>query len=409
MPEHSNYLLIGGGLASAMAAKSIRESDDTGTVTILGNEPYRPYDRPPLSKDNLNKPMSVDDIASVDDSFYERCRVTVRTGVMAQSIERASKIVRCAGAEEFSYDKLLLAPGSAPKPLDAQGNGIKDVLYLRNYDDSVKLREALDRSRTAVLVGAGYIGIEVAAACAARGIATTVIEPKAQVWSKFASKKSGEFLERHFERLGVKFLFKDGVASVDKEGAGFRVHTKSGQGLHADLVLAGVGVAYNTQIAKDAGLEVDEKERIRVDETLQTTEDTSIWAAGDPAAYFDKRMGKVFNAEHYMNAKWMGELVGRNMAGDAAPYTKVPYFFSDMGSLHMVLRGNAENVEETRILGSTDREDFIELYRDEADGVAMAIAFSHDGDKLDRLSDQFEQLVLDRVNVDRLSAGDFDL
>ncbi len=395
MAEHYNIILLGGGPTSAQAAKAIRAVDQSSSIFIIGGEPYLPYDRPPLSKSMMhNLSLNADDISSVDNNFYKENHVRAWTGVKAESIDRAAKTVRASDGQDYGYDKLLIATGSTPKKLDATGTGTNKVKYLRTYDESLAIREALDHAKSAVMVGAGYIGMEIAAACIKKGVQATIIEPKDQPWSKFASKAMGDVIRDWYEKHGVKFIFDDEVTQVDEQGEQLAVTTKNGQTVVADVVVSGVGVKYNTEIAKEAELDVDDKGRIKVDKTLRTS-DESIWAAGDFAAYFDDILGKEFNAEHHLNARWQGQTVGRNLTGAHEAYAKVPYFFSDMNELHMILRGKADDVSHTKIVKWDDGKMLAEFYPGEDGGLKMAIALSFEGDdkKLDPLADKFEEWI----------------
>ncbi len=401
MATSANYVIIGGGLAAAMAAQAIRERDSSGSVIIVCREKYLPYDRPPLSKDMLRDDkgeMSADDIASVNEKFYPDKNVQAIIGTHAKTIDRAAKTVTLENSNSIAYDKLLIATGSEPRSVDVPEGQQDNILYLRTYDDSVKLRDALNSSKSAALIGAGYIGLEVAAACAEKKIQATIVEPSDQPWARFASKVLGGFLTKHFERQGIKFLFGDSATAVEKSGENFAVRTKNGQVFSADCVVAGVGIEYNTQIAADCGLTLDQRKRIRVDSTLQTN-DPSIWAAGDITVYPDELLGKDFSAEHYMNAKWQGEAAGKNMSGPSVPFKQIPYFFSDMGDLHMILRGDSEDRENTTIFGDLMAGEFVELYANSANVLKMGIAFSRDEKKLDAISNRLESLIKDKALV----------
>jgi 3-phenylpropionate/trans-cinnamate dioxygenase ferredoxin reductase subunit len=252
-----------------------------------------------------------------------------------------------------------------------------------------------------VLVGVGYIGTEVADRCIAGDVAVTIIEPSEYPWAKFASPVTGGHLRRYFERRGATFRFGDEVAAILGEGQVTGVRTKKGVEFPADFVVIGVGVELNLDLAKEAGLEIDEKHGVVVDETLRTA-DPNVWVAGDIAAFPDSTIGKRWHAEHYLNGKWQGRQVGRNMAGAGEPYRKVPYFFSDMVETHMVLRGDPQGGKSAKVIGDATSGEYTELYAREDGTLAMGLAFSADEKKLDPIADKLEEWVLARRPVSEI-------
>jgi 3-phenylpropionate/trans-cinnamate dioxygenase ferredoxin reductase subunit len=396
------YLIVGGGVASAHAAVGIRDLDADGSVMIVGQEPRLPYDRPPLSKGMLLGKADPEDAESKDPSFYTDNGIEVRRGVRALRVDRPARTVTLSDGTSVAYENLLLATGAEPKRPDLPGVNLPGVHLLRKVDDSLAIRDALGSAKTTVMVGAGYIGTEVADRCLERGVAVTLIEPSDHPWSKFASPVTGGYLQRYLEGRGGKFL-KDEVAAFEGEGRVQRVRTKGGQVLEADLVVVGVGVSLNLDLAKEAGLEIDGKHGVVVDETLRTA-DPHVWVAGDIAAFFDSTIGKRWHAEHYLNGKWQGRQVGRNMAGAGEPYRRVPYFFSDMVATHMVLRGDPQGGKSAKVIGDPEAGEYVELYAREDGTLAMGLAFSADEKKLDPLADKLEELVLQRPKVEELTA-----
>lgn len=401
------YLIVGGGLAAANAAESIRERDKNGSVLIAGLEKHPPYDRPPLSKNfQTDDELRVEDIFSKPENFYGDNQVQLHVGVAAESIDRSAREVTLSDGTRVRYEKLLLATGSTPRSLDVPGNDLAGVCYLRTVDDAQQIRLAGHESKRAVMVGTGYIGMEVGMDCIKRGLAVSFLDPGAHPWSKFASEKLGGFLQRYFEKQGATFHFGQ-TASEFAGGPGLEtVKTDKGLTLAADFAVVGIGVTLNTKLAKDAWLEVDEKQGVSVNSFLQTS-DPNIWAAGDIAYFDDVAMGMKWHAEHYMNAKWQGQAVGAIMAGEQKPYDKVPYFFSDMGDLHMILRGHAPDHGETTVLGDMESARFIELYPDKSGALRMGIAFSENEKELEPLADTLEGLVREKRPVANIKLSDF--
>ncbi|HZT43117.1 MAG TPA: FAD/NAD(P)-binding oxidoreductase [Chthonomonadaceae bacterium] len=402
MEARFDYVLVGGGLACVWAAQSIRERDKQGTILILGGEPHPPYDRPPLSKDYLTDDEKVpDDVYSKFDDFYPKNQIELHTKTRVTRLDRNARTVTLADGKTIGYEKLLLATGASPRPLGVPGSNRPGVFLLRTIEDSEAIRQAMQQSKRVVVVGAGYIGMEVAADARTRGLEVDVIEPQAYPWAKFADETLGRFMQRYYEGKGVRFAFGDEVTRIDGDGENGPVKqavTKSGRQIPADMVVAGVGIHQNTELAEAAGLEVDAKEGVKVNEFLQTS-DPHIWAAGDIAFFKDIALDKEWHAEHFLNAKWQGQAVGAVMAGSDQPYNQVPYFFSDEFDIHMILRGDPQGGKNTVIAGDLEGAEFVQLYSDDTGRLTMGIAISHDEKKLDPLSDTLERLIRAKVNI----------
>jgi 3-phenylpropionate/trans-cinnamate dioxygenase ferredoxin reductase subunit len=416
MESRYDYVLVGGGLACVWAAQSIREHDTDGKVVIIGEEPHPPYDRPPLSKNLLtDDDMTPDDPYSKLDEWYPNNNIELHTKTRVTGIDRAASTVSLDDGRTIGYGKLLLATGAHPLPLKAPGADRTGVFLLRSLDQALAIRTALQNSRRVVIVGAGYIGIEVAAAARTRGLEVTVIEPADQPWPKFASEKLGAFVRKYYEDQGVQFAFGDLVASIEGEGESGPVNavtTKSGKRIAADMVVAGVGAAPNAELARAAGLDVSEEGGVRADEYLRTS-DPSIWVAGDLARFKDATMGKEWRLEHFLNAKWQGQAVGAIMAGEGGPYDQVPYFYSDEFDIHMILRGDPAAGRNSVITGDVGGAEFTELYYDDAGRITMGIAISHLEKTLDGISDTLERLIRARKEIkgrlSEIAKPNFDL
>ncbi len=404
MEESTRYLLVGGGVASVWAAQNIRERDNEGRIILVGGEKHPPYDRPPLSKQYLTRDdYTAEDAYSKFDNFYPDNRIQLHTGVKATAIHRADRVVTLENGSTIRYEKLLLATGSSPRRLEVPGSDLQGVYYLRTVEDAEAIRIALQHSRRAAIVGAGYIGVETAAACIERGVAATVIEPEGHPWSHFASPTLGGFLRGYLEARGVAFHFGQIVASLEGKNGHFHALTTSGgERVEADFAVIGVGITLNTQLAADAGLALDSAGAVIVNEFLQTS-DPHIWAAGDIAAFQDIVLGRRWHAEHHLNAKWQGRAVGAIMAGEEKPYDQVAYFFSDFLDLHMILRGDPAAQAQTKLLGDLAGAEFVELYADESGRIRKGIAISHEEPKLDAVSDRLEELI--RAGATLESAG----
>jgi NADPH-dependent 2,4-dienoyl-CoA reductase/sulfur reductase-like enzyme len=397
-----DYLLIGGGRTSANAAQSIRENDPNGSITIVAGENRKPYDRPPLSKNFIvGRPPNPDDVESKADDFFDKHNVNLIRGVAAESIDRAAKTVNLADGRKLEYGKLLLATGATPVKLNIPGSDGKNVHYLRTVDDSMAIRDLAKSAKSAVLIGAGYIGSEVSAVLCGLGVKCTMIGREERLWSRFLGEPGGTWLQKYFEDKGVRVKLNANTSEITSDG----VKLDTGEAIPGEMVIVGVGVHLNVGLAKDAGLEVT-KDGVVTDSTLKSN-DPSIWAAGDIASYEDVNVGRRWHLEHYMNADWQGTQVGKNMAGANEPFNKVPYFYSDLFDLHFILRGDAEGGKSAKVLGDVESGEFIELAAYDDGRLAMGLAFARDYKKQDEIGDKIEEFILAKKNVADIDSSSF--
>ena len=370
MAQHSaRYVLVGGGLASATAAEHIRKHDSEGAIILIGSEPHAPYHRPPLSKEYLRGEAPAEAVLPIQsEAWYAENKVTLLTGTKAVGADTAARTVTLGSGDTVSYEKLLVATGSAPKPLDIPGADGPNVRMLRTREDSDALRATLGGKL--VLVGGGYIGVEVAADYLTKGGRATIIEPTDHLWSKFASPEYGAFLKKKLEAAGAEIILGDEVTEITPTG----VKTKAGRTVDGDAVLVGVGVKPNLEFAIAAGLDVDEKKNgILVNEYLEASA-PGVYAAGDVAGFQDPVLGKQWRVEHWNNALWHGEIAGANMAGQRVAYDHVPNFFSDELDIHFELFGDPQGGKGGLFHGDPDSNRFDELYLDDNNEVVMVIS-----------------------------------
>lgn len=370
MSHHSaRYVLIGGGLASATAAENIRKFDADGSILLIGSEPHPPYNRPPLSKEYLRGEAQAAEVLPVQTAaWYVENHVRLMTGTHAVGADTTLKTVTLDSGDTVTYEKLLVATGSSPKKLPVPGADGPNVHMLRTWEDSSALQDCLGKK--IVLVGGGYIGVEVAAGFLQKGGQAVIIEPTDHLWSKFASPEYGAFLKKKLEAAGAEIILGDEVTEVTLTG----VKTKAGAAFDGDLVLVGVGVQPNLEFAKAAGLNIDEKKNgVLVNEYLETSA-SDVWAAGDIAGFQDPVLGKQWRVEHWNNAFWHGEIAGANMAGQHIAYDHVPNFFSDELDIHFELFGDPQGGKGGLFHGDPASNRFDELYVDKDNQVIMVIS-----------------------------------
>jgi 3-phenylpropionate/trans-cinnamate dioxygenase ferredoxin reductase component len=415
MQTKYKYALVG-GMAAVFAAQSIRELDKEGNIILIGDEPHPPYDRPPLSKQMLAKDdYSPDDAYSKFDDFYPKNQIELRRAVRVTAVDKQARSITTDDGNTFTYEKLLLATGARARSLDVPGASRTGVFLLRRIEDSVAIRQALQASKRVAVIGSGFLGMEVAADGLSRGLEVAIVEPKGHAWAKFASEQLGKFIQGYYESKGGCFHLNTEATAFEGEGengAVRRVRTKSGEEIPVDAVIVAVGAELNLDLAQAAGLDVDPKDGVKVDEFLRTS-DPNIWAAGDIACFQDVALGKRWHVEHHLNAKWQGQAVGKVMAGDRTPYDKVPYFFSDFLDLHMILRGDSQGGKRSVVAGDLAGGEFTELYMDDSGRLVMGVSISHEEPKLDPISDTLERLIRAKVNLSgreaEIGAAGFDI
>jgi 3-phenylpropionate/trans-cinnamate dioxygenase ferredoxin reductase subunit len=354
MPDGSAFVIIGASLAGAKAAETLRDEGFDGPVTLIGAEPHRPYERPPLSKSVLLGDAADDSVFVHDEGWYAGHDVDLRTGVTAEAIDRAGHQVRLSDGSSVGYRKLLLTTGAAPRRLPVAGSDLNGVLYLRSLDDSRVLRDALKAGGRVVIAGSGWIGLETAAAARNYGCEVTVVEPEPGALNRSVGPEVGAVFSGLHEAHGVTFRFGEGVSElVGSGGQVSGVVTSTGAELPAQLVVVGIGAAPATGLAEAAGLEVDNG--VLTDEKLATS-DPDIFAAGDVANSLNPLFGRRIRVEHWGNALAGGPVAARAMLGQQVQHDLVPYFFSDQYDLGMETAGLPEPGHYDRVVFRGDRD-----------------------------------------------------
>jgi NADPH-dependent 2,4-dienoyl-CoA reductase/sulfur reductase-like enzyme len=315
----SRYVIVGGGMTAHAAAQGIRSVDPSGSLAMIGEEPARPYARPPLSKGL----WTGQDEGSVWLPPVEGA--AVRTGARVVGIDRTSRRVALEGGETIGYERLLLATGGAPRPLPF---GAEGVVYFRTLADYRRIR-ALPTGKRVAVVGGGFIGSELAASLTTAGYRVTLLFPEHGIGARVFPRDLSLHLNGYYAERGVEVRAGERVTGLATGDAGFTIRTERAE-LRADLVVAGLGLVPNDALAASAGLAVDDG--ILVDETLRTS-DPSIFAAGDVARFPSPALGRAVRVEHEDNANKMGWEAGRQMAGADGAYRHLPFFYSDLFDL----------------------------------------------------------------------------
>jgi 3-phenylpropionate/trans-cinnamate dioxygenase ferredoxin reductase component len=367
-PMTEPYVIVGGGLAGGKAVETLRAEGFDGPVVLVTAEPERPYERPPLSKGYLLGKEERDAVYVHDAGWYDLHDVDLRTGARAVRLDPGAHRLELQSGESLAYGRLLLATGAHPRHLPVPGADLSGVHYLRTVANADRLREALaGGGRRVVVVGAGWIGLEVAAAARGYGNDVTVIEPQPTPLHAVLGPEMGEVFARRHRDHGVDLRTGTGLREFGGTGAVDSVLLDDGERLAADLVVVGIGVVPSTGLAADAGLEVDDG--IGTDAALRTSA-PDVYAAGDVAGAFHPMYGRRVRVEHWANALNQGPAAARSMLGQEVSYDRVPYFYTDQYDLGMEYSGLAGPGTTVVTRGDPDGGEFIAFWLE--DGAVRA-------------------------------------
>jgi len=370
MSAEPAFVIVGASLAGAKAAETLREEGFAGAVVLIGAEDEYPYERPPLSKGYLLGKEERESVFPLADGWYAEHDVDLRRGVTVTSIDRAAHRVTLEDGQLVPYDRLLITTGASPRRLNIPGADLDGVRYLRTVGDSERLAAALRGGGQVVIAGAGWIGLETAAAAREYGCEVTVVEPESGALQRALGPELGEVFTNLHRSHGVTFRFGEGLSEVTGSGGAVTgAVTSSDAELPADTVILAVGVRPNVGLAAGARLDVDNG--IVVDEALRTS-DPDIFAAGDVANALNTLLGRRIRVEHWGNALAGGPLAARSMLGQDVTYDWVPYFFSDQYDLGMETAGLPDpgTYDEVVYRGDKDSLEFISFWL--ADRVVVA-------------------------------------
>jgi 3-phenylpropionate/trans-cinnamate dioxygenase ferredoxin reductase component len=338
MTTEPTFLIVGGGLAGAIAAQTLREEGFDGKITLLGAESHRPYERPPLSKDYLQGNADRESIFVHPETWYVDHAVDLCPGATVTSLDPASRTVTTATGARLSYDKLLLATGSTPRRLSLPGSDLDGVHYLRSVEDSDRIKAGFARAQRVAIIGAGWIGLETAAAARHAGLNVTLLESSAMPLLRVLGPEAAPiFADLHREH-GVDLRCEVAVSEVTGRNESVTgLMLSDGSRIDADMVLVGIGITPNTELAAAAGLDVGNG--VIVDEHLRSS-DPDIYAAGDVANAYNPRLGRRLRVEHWANARRQGATAAKAMLGQDAVDARPSYFFSDQYDLGMEYTGD---------------------------------------------------------------------
>lgn len=338
----THVAIVGAGQAGLQVALSLREHGHDGRVTLFGNEPHLPYHRPPMSKRGLAEPIGPDELAIRTREFIAQRNIALSLGVEIAGIDRQAQRLVLSDGEGFDYDRLVLATGSVPRRLQLAGAHLPNVVSLKDYADLVRLRGLLKETQRAVLIGGGFVGLELAGSLTRAGVAVTVLEAAPRLLARVASADLSAYLEAAHRARGVELRCGVSVASIAGEARATAVILSSGEALPADLVIVGIGADANDQLAKAAGLDTDRG--ILVDAAGRSS-DRAIYAAGDCTRFDHPLYGPALRLESVNNALEQARAVAAGIAGRPAPDASIPRFWSDQFELKLQLAGIASPLD----------------------------------------------------------------
>jgi 3-phenylpropionate/trans-cinnamate dioxygenase ferredoxin reductase subunit len=367
MTAKQTFVIVGAGLAGAKAAQTLREEGFEGHLVLVGAEDERPYERPPLSKEYLRGDVGRERVYVHDEGFYAENDIDLRVARTAAELNPSARELTLDNGAVLRYDRLLLTTGAEPRRLTIPGCELEGVMYLRSVEDSDALRARLDQGGSVVVIGAGWIGAEVAASARQRGVGVTVIGPSSVPLERVLGTEVGGIYRDIHADHGVHMLLGTGVERFEGGAAVERVRTSDGRTLDCDFVVVGVGVLPRTTLAAQAGIAIDNG--ILVDERLKTGA-PGVFAAGDVANAHHPFYAQRIRVEHWANALHQGPLAARTMLGHDDVYDRLPYFFSDQYDVGMEYSGYATGQDRVVFRGDPASREFIAFWLAEGRVIA---------------------------------------
>jgi 3-phenylpropionate/trans-cinnamate dioxygenase ferredoxin reductase subunit len=364
---HERIVIVGAGQSGAQAVATLRSEGFAGDITLVGDEPYAPYQRPPLSKAYLMGTMERDRLFLKPDAFYREAKCDLILGVAATKIERDAHKVILSDGRALAYDKLLLATGSRVRPIRCPGSELSGIHYLRGIADVDALRELVGQGKKLAIVGGGYIGLEVAAVAAKRGVDVTVFEAMDRLMARAVSVPVSDFYAKVHRAAGVKVLLDTGVEAFEGTDK-LEAIRAGGKSYPTDVALVGIGIVPNVELAREAGLGCDDG--IVVNERSAATGDPAIFAAGDCTRHIG-REGTALRLECVQNAIDQAKHAALSMLGKPSVYKEVPWFWSDQYDLKLQIAGLARPTDHLVLRGSPDARKFAVFHL--RDGAIAAV------------------------------------
>ena len=393
----NRVVIAGAGHAAGQVVASLRQYEYDGQIVLVGDEPYLPYQRPPLSKKYLSGELLAERLYVKPESFYDDPAITLQLDSRIDAIDRDAKCLKLERGDVVDYDKLVIATGSRARRLPVEGTDLKGVHYLRSIADVDGIRDNMDAGKKIVIIGAGYIGLEVAAVAQLAGLHVTVIEMADRVMSRVVSPEISDFYQIEHTNQGVRFRLSTRISSLKGKKRVKCVITSEEEEIPADLVVIGVGILPNTELASGADLDVDNG--IVVDDHCRTS-DPDIFAVGDCTSHPNAIYNRRLRLESVHNAVEQAKTAAANLCGQDTTYNQVPWFWSDQYDLKLQIAGLSEGYDDVVIRGNPAERSFSCLYLRERRLIAA------DAINAPRDFVQSKKLIADRVEISKEKLAD---
>ena len=359
MSKNRTFIIVGASQAGGWIAKTLRNEGFDGKVVLIGEEPYLPYERPPLSKDALLGKTDLESTFFWKPETYENDRIDVLLNTRVTEIKRDSQSIICANGDALHYDKLAITTGARVRRIPIPGADLLGVHYLRNMDDTHAIRRDAEKKGTAIIIGGGWIGLECAATLDLLGCKPIVVESSERLCGRAVTPDISDWMLSFHRNKGVDVRLNMGVERLEGDKILQKAILSDGTEINCSIAVVGIGVIPNVELATDSGIEVDNG--IVVD-NLSRTSDPNIFSAGDVANHPNQTLGRRIRLESWENAMNQGINTGKAMLDKGEPYNEIPWFWSDQFDANIQMIGLPTEWDETAIRGNKSENEFVEFY-----------------------------------------------
>ena len=399
--SNSDILIVGAGQATGQLLISLKQKKYKGKIKVFADEKYYPYQRPPLSKKYLSDELSYERLFIKQRKFFDELDVEFNLSCRVEKISTNKKQIQTKEGQH-NYERLVIATGTRPRRISTDLQESKNIYYLRNIEDAEKIKHSIKKNQSIVIIGGGYIGLEVAATAIKFGCEVTVIEQQDRVMKRVVSKEVSNFFEDYHLSQGVRFIFNDEINSIKRVNNKHEISLSTGKIIHADSILVGIGGIPNTEIAENTDIEINNG--ISIDSKCRTNIN-NIFSMGDCTNFWSELYGKKIRLESVQNAIDQAKVLADNIMNIDSRYDSVPWFWSDQYDLKLQIAGLSEGYDETILRGDKKTKSFSCLYLKEGKIIAI--------DAINRPKDfiQSKVLIQEKRRIDREKASneDFEL
>ena len=397
--SNSDILIVGAGQATGQLLISLKQKKYKGKIKVFADEKYYPYQRPPLSKKYLSGELSYERLFIKQRKFFDELDVEFNLSCRVEKISTNKKQIQTKEGQH-NYERLVIATGTRPRRISIDLQESKNIYYLRNIEDAEKIKHSIKQNQSIVIIGGGYIGLEVAATAIKFGCEVTVIEQQDRVMKRVVSKEVSNFFEDYHLSQGVRFIFNDEINSIKRVNNKHEISLSTGKIIHADSILVGIGGIPNTEIAENTDIEINNG--ISIDSKCKTNIN-NIFSMGDCTNFWSELYGKKIRLESVQNAIDQAKVLAENIMNIDSVYDSVPWFWSDQYDLKLQIAGLSEGYDETILRGDKKTKSFSCLYLKEGKIIAI--------DAINRPKDfiQSKVLIQEKRRIDREKASNDDI